>query len=190
MSGLPSQGYLKRREAEAIIAATRRNSVVQAGAGSRVSTYPNGTIIETPRPRALDYPRRAKTPFQIYNASSGATLKVGVYKGYVNGVMPTLGGTALDNATPPTATITATTWVWLKCVATFGAPDTYVVTVETTTANSPPTAEAITGTGFTSCLLIGIATVSGGVITNVGPEVFYNLGVESYGNVNSWWALK
>jgi hypothetical protein len=132
---------------------------------------------------------RRADPFQVYNASDGATLKFGVRVGRVNLQIPTLGGVALDNATPPTETITATTYVWLKCVGTFGSPDTYVVTVETTTTTTPPTAEAITGTGFTSCLPIGIVTVASGAITNIEPYVTTNLGVESYGNINNWWAL-
>lgn len=128
--------------------------------------------------------RTQPVPFKIYRYD---TLKVGVSSGTVNLVVPTLGGTALDNSTPPTLTIAATTYLWLKCVGTFGSPDSYVVTVESNTTGTLPSGTAITATGFTSYLYLGFATVASSAITSVTP---YNYGnnwnVESLGSANIW----
>lgn len=133
--------------------------------------------------------RNPPSPFRIYDASSGATLKLGVVSGTVNGQVPTLGGTALNNATPPTLTITATRYLWLKCVGTFGSPDTYAVTVEDSATSTTPSGTAISGTAFTSFLLIGYATVASGAITSITQSTAsgYNWNVESYGSTNLWW---
>ena len=126
-------------------------------------------------------------PFTPLNKSVGATLKVGFVSGTVNGIYPTLGGIALNNATPPTQTITVTTWFWLKCVGTFGSPDTYVVTIESNTTGATPSGTTITDTGFTSFIALSTAVVASGAITSLVQLVRSNLGVESYGSVNFWW---
>ena len=113
-----------------------------------------------------------------------------IIPGYVNLEMPTLGGTALNQATPPEITVTADVWVWLKCVGTFGSPDTYVVTVETTTTATAPTGTTITATGFISFRPLGSVDFTAGSpatydITNVHSGG--NFGVDSFGNINLWW---
>ena len=113
-----------------------------------------------------------------------------IIPGYVNLEMPTLGGTALNHATPPEITVTADVWVWLKCVGTFGSPDTYVVTVETTTTATAPTGTTITATGFISFRPLGSVDFTAGSpatydITNVHSGG--NFGVDSFGNINLWW---
>ena len=131
--------------------------------------------------------RTTRAPFRLHAVSSTGTLTVGVESGTVNLLVPTLGGTALDNSTPPTLTITATRHLWLKCVGTFGSPDTYVLTVEDAATSTVPAGTAITATGFTSYLYLGYATVSGGVITAVSPVNYgFNWNVESLGSVNVW----
>jgi hypothetical protein len=162
---------------------------IRVGPGLALSSGPRGVSINLlPAQRARPATRRA-IPFQVYSASDGATLKFGVSVGRVNLQIPTLGGVALDDPTPPTETITATTYVWLKCVGTFGSPDTYVVTVEATTSTTAPDPDSISGTGFVSCLPIAEITVASGAITDIRQLVFANLGVDSYGNINNWWAL-
>ena len=113
-----------------------------------------------------------------------------IIPGYVNLEMPTLGGTALNHATPPEITVTADVWVWLKCVGTFGSPDSYVVTVETTTTATAPTGTTITATGFISFRPLGSVDFTAGSpatydITNVHSGG--NFGVDSFGNINLWW---
>lgn len=111
--------------------------------------------------------------------------------GTVNGVTPTIGGTAIDAATPPEITIAADTWVWLKCVGTFGSPDSYVVTVETSTTADTPAGTDISATGFVSFFLVGtIAIPAGGSAyqeenTHTGGD----LGVDSWGLYNLWFKV-
>jgi len=117
--------------------------------------------------------------------------------GVVNSETPTLtgvdiGGDPLANPVvpPPEFTVTETTYAWLKCVGTFGSPDTYVVTIETTTAEGVPGVTAITATGFTSFFKIGKVEYTAGspatyVITN--QHSGGNLGVDSWGLYNLWW---
>lgn len=126
------------------------------------------------------------TPFQPLDLSASGALKVGFYYGTVNFVIPTLGGAPLDITSPPSVTITATTYFWLKCVGTFGAPDSYVVTIEYNTTGTVPGGEAISATNFTSYLPLARADVASGTMT-ISRFVFDDLGVESYGSVNFWW---
>jgi len=119
---------------------------------------------------------------------SGGDYLVRVTSGYVNGEMPTLGGTALDDADPPTIVVDEDKYVWLKCVGTFGSPDTYVVTVVTETTDVVPTGTDISATGFVSFFRVGYAifNVTGdATITNTHSGG--NLGVDSWGLYNLWW---
>ena len=113
-----------------------------------------------------------------------------VTTGTVNSVVPTLGGTALNAATAPTFTVTADNYIWLKCVGTFGSPDTYVVTVVQSSTDATPAGTAITATTFTSFYYIGWVDFTAGspatyAITNEhGGGI---LGVDSWGLYNVWW---
>lgn len=166
---------------------------LRAGPGLLLSGSGRGAVL-TPFQRTKIARRVATvTPFKIDDASTTSggttTLKLGVVSGTVNGVVPTLGGTALDATPAPTLTITATRYLWLKCVGTFGSPDTYAVTVEDSATSATPAGTAISGTAFTSFLLIGYATVASGAITSITQSTAsgYNWNVESYGSVNEWW---
>lgn len=119
-----------------------------------------------------------------------AENKFQVVPGYVNSLMPTLSSTALDAATPPEITVTADVWVWIKVVGTFGTPDSYVATIETSATSATPSGTDITATGFTSFRSIGKVDYTAGspatyVITNYHNGG--NLGVDSFGNINLWW---
>lgn len=164
------------------------NPPLEAGAGLIITRSESNILI------GLDSIKNPMPPFTLY-AVAGLTL--GITPGLVNGISPTFtgatagtGGTLLlSSVPPPLLTITGTRYFWLKCVGTFGANDTYVVTVESNTTGTVPAAEAITGTGFTSFLALGYVTVTSGSITVIENYVRAYLGVESYGNVNNWWAL-
>jgi hypothetical protein len=134
----------------------------------------------------------APAPFALYDASSGGTLKVGIRPGTVNGLSPTFTDASpagvLSDDPAPLLTITATRYFWLKIVATFDDPDTYVVTVENTATSTPPAAEAITATGFESYLYLGSATVASGAISAILSQVRTNLGCDTGGTINAWWA--
>lgn len=163
------------------------NPPLEAGTGLIITRSDSNILI------GLDKSRPARLPFTLYVASEGATLKVGITPGLVNGISPTFTGASpageLEDLPPPLLTITATRYFWLKCVGTFAAPDTYVITVESNTTGTVPAAESITGTGFTSFLYLGDVTVVSGGISAINSALRSSLGVESYGNVNNWWAL-
>lgn len=136
--------------------------------------------------------RGAKSlPLTIRQGS--AVDKFQIVPGYVNSLMPTLGGTALDNSTPPEITVAADTWIWIKVVGTFGEfadTDTYIVTIETTTTDAPPDAAEITLTGFTACRGLGMVNFTSGTPPTYGIIHVYSggdLGVDSYGSVIHFW---
>jgi hypothetical protein len=116
--------------------------------------------------------------------------KFQIVPGTVNSVMPTLDAVALDAETKPEITVTDDTWVWVKVIGTFAAPDTYVVTIVTESTDAVPTGTAITATGFTSFYYIGKILFTSGT-----PDTFEivnqhsggNLGVDSWGLYNLWW---
>lgn len=164
------------------------NPPLEAGTGLIITRSDSNILISVlPTPPTLP-------PFTLYAADP---LAVGITPGFVNGISPTFtgatagtGGTLLlSSVPPPFKTISATTYFWLKCVGTFAAPDTYVITVESNTTGTAPAAESITGTGFTSFLYLGNVTVVSGGISAINSALRSSLGVESYGNVNNWWAL-
>jgi hypothetical protein len=154
---------------------------------------PQGTTYALRTPSGLTTVARAALgAFTLYEASEGATLKIGIVPGLVNAISPTFTDASpagvLSDVPPPLLTITATRHFWLKCVGTFGTPDTYVVTVESSASSTVPAGTAITGTGFTSYLYIGYATVAGGAITAVlAQNNGSSWNVESYGSANLWW---
>jgi hypothetical protein len=119
-----------------------------------------------------------------------AENKFQIIPGTVNSEMPTLNTIPLDAETKPEITVNADTWVWVKCVGTFGSPDSYVVTIETSTTEDVPSGTDITSTGFTSFRGLGRVIFTAG-----SPNTFEiinvysggDLGVESYASVNHWW---
>lgn len=145
------------------------NALTSGAPGLRRRAFGGGSLVS---PIGQRNPRRFLSPpnwFKLYDATVGATLKVGITPGLVNGISPTTGGGLLSDIPPPLATITATTHFWVKVVGTFGTPDTYVVTIETAATVTPPAADTLSGTGFTYFRYIGYATVSGGAITSIFP---------------------
>ena len=138
-------------------------------------------------------PRGVPSPFKLYNATNGTTLKVGIQPGLVNLISPTFTGASpsgtLAAVPPPLLTITATRYFYLKCVGTFALveedPDTYVVTVENSASPILP-APAISSTGFTSYLYLGHVLVSSGAIIGIEPKLASNFYVDSFGSINLW----
>jgi len=165
---------------------------IRVGPGLSLSSGPRGISIALLPSRRTGRQLVRPNPFTLYNASDGATLKVGIAPGLVNGISPTYTGASpsgeLEDNPPPLLTITATTYFWLKVVGTFGSPDTYVVTVESNTTGTTPSGTAISATAFTSFLPIGSATVASGAITAVTPaNNGANWNAESIGSANVWW---
>lgn len=120
-----------------------------------------------------------------------------VSPGLVNSEVPTLGGVDIDSPVAPATTpatpeftVTADNYIWLKCVGTFGSPDTYVVTVVQAATDATPAGTAITSTTFTSFFYVGWVDFTAGspatyAITN--EHGGGNLGVDSWGLYNLWW---
>lgn len=126
-------------------------------------------------------------PLQIAKATN---TEIYITVGFVNYYnYPTISEVPINSDQKPLLAISAESYIWIKCVGTFGSPDTYVVTIEKTGSSTPPAGSSITATGFTSCFLIGEVHFAGGVITGF-TNIFSggNLGVESFGASNIWWA--
>ena len=158
-----------------------------AGGAGEIHHIPGRTIL-TPARKARNVSSSSPLPLTLKKGTDVDEIQI--IPGYVNLEMPTLGGTSLNHATPPEITVIADVWVWLKCVGTFGSPDTYVVTVETTTTATAPTGTTITATGFISFRPLGSVDFTAGSpatydITNVHSGG--NFGVDSFGNINLWW---
>lgn len=113
-----------------------------------------------------------------------------VTNGYVNDQIPTLDSNPLDDDPAPVQEITAAKAVWIKVVGTFGTPDTYVITIETSADTSTlPAANDISPTGFTFSKLLGtVDLVDGaGVVTPIyeGGDI----ACESLGTMIHWWIV-
>lgn len=155
----------------------------------RVTSVKGGTVKQSPNGTSITILNRGPSSeffddvagLQIINSENEDFYHV--TSGTVNGVVPTLGGTSLDNDPRPEIDGTADVWVFAKVVGTFGTPDSYVVTIETNSSATPPSSESISSTSFTSLFLIG--SVQGGVIDNDFSGG--NLRVESMGQVILWW---
>lgn len=122
-------------------------------------------------------------PLTLVQGSKSNRVKV--VPGTINGEVPTLSGTALDNATPPEITITGTKHVYAKVVGSIsGDGFTYTVTIETT----QPT-EAISATSWTTGWLLGWATSSSGGMNITNVHSGGNLGATAFGNVTLWYKV-
>jgi hypothetical protein len=168
--------------------------MIGSGPGILISRRGDRYLISAQRQSASSATPPA--PFTLYDASTSAgsppttTLKVGITPGLVNGISPSTSGGLLSAIPPPLETITSTTHFWVRVVATFGTPDSYVVTIATDTAADAygDDDEVITSTGFTSYWYLGYAWVSSGAISEIVSEVKTNLGCETGGTFNLWWA--
>ena len=145
-------------------------------------------MVETEAPE--DPQQAAAAELKPLTLKSGTTAtKIQVITGTVNSQTPTLGGTSLSNDPPPEITVGADVWVWIKCVGTFGSPDTYAITIETTSTSTAPASAAISTTGFTTCFLIGYAEYVSGTVTITNVHSGGNMGVESFGSTNIWFKV-
>lgn len=162
MSGLPPQGFLKRREADAIVAATRRNAMQLAGAGNRVSTFANGTIATTPRQQPWRW--KPNVPFRLVGfVDTGPTSKIIVRPGMVNNLVPTIGGTSIAAMPPPALTVSGSTGVvYLKATVDAAGTITALVIQNGTSVPADTTTAPIY-----KYKLIGSWTASGGAFTSV-----------------------
>jgi hypothetical protein len=126
-------------------------------------------------------------PLTVVPGSTSTAVKV--IPGTINGLIPTLGGVALNAATPPEFTIPAggTRYILAKVEGTFadGAGDSYVVTIVSETSPSIPA--SITPEGFVSSRRLATVVRSGSAITITPAHAGGHLNVESFGSANMWW---
>lgn len=111
---------------------------------------------------------------------------VTVTPGYVNGLMPTLDGTALDADPRPLIEITSAITVWIQVAGVFGVPDTYTVTIEYGAALPDPT---ITASGFSSSWLLGYASLVDEIVSVQRVYTGGNLSCDSFGTLVHWWKI-
>lgn len=167
-----------------LISKGQKANQIQPGQGYRLTQTSGGTTLSVIKRRKGTQPPNLTL---IYGSEA---TKFQVTPGYVNGLMPTLGGVALDLL--PEITVTADTWAWIKVVGTFGSPDTYVVTIVTESTDAIPTGTDISATGFVSFYYIGNIILD----TAPDPDTYTitnqhgggNLGVDSWGLYNLWWS--
>lgn len=178
-----------------IIAALDAVRVVQGGEVTSTGTIirPAGTSITSRTNRA------AELRGEIYDASdydaTPPVYRVGIRPVRVNyDTIPTLDGTSLEATPAPTKTVPSSgvLYFWLKCVGTFGTPDTYVATIETTTTSARPAGAQITGLGFVSFRPMGSAqltpTLPSGFRVAINSVLKRDQHVESLGATNYWWS--
>jgi hypothetical protein len=79
-------------------------------------------------------------PYKVTVFKDGATWKAKVYPGSINGQTSEMGGTPLDDPTPPTTTISASGYLYLEVTHTDGSAFPVSSTVEfDTTVPTPNT---------------------------------------------------
>ncbi|WP_414664907.1 hypothetical protein [Horticoccus sp. 23ND18S-11] len=76
----------------------------RSGPGVRVREYAGGTVFEAAE-AVSRIAAQIGHPFLVTDATTETTAKVAVQFGQVNSITPTIGGTALDDATPPVLTV-------------------------------------------------------------------------------------
>lgn len=107
-------------------------------------------------------------PFQVVAYKDGADVKVRVRAGTVNNLVPEIGGTALDAATPPTLTLSGdhTHRIYLRGESS-SPPVFFPDAVEAVSATSDQT-----DTDTYGYLKIASVVVSGGAIVSVNQFVY------------------
>lgn len=115
-------------------------------------------LLETRLPILASYP---------FKVQKSATAKVRVIFGQVNSITPTIGGTALDAASPPELTITTSGVVYLEC-SIDGSGNVTAVAVKN--ASSLPSASS-----SKAYITLATVTYSGGAVTAISQAVTTSL---------------
>jgi hypothetical protein len=122
-------------------------------------------------------------PFKVYAATTAG--KIIVYPGTINSSMPTLGGVALDYATPPELSVSSGQCVVATIVTNLITGNMSSVIVEARSTGS--LTHSISGTNRTDYVVLAFLTLDGSTITAVNQQRFWNFLTEVYGNrLNVW----
>lgn len=175
------------------ISADAINRIVdELGVRTHGPTVPGGLVqqrgggtVTLRRPRGLHPAPRLRVavlhPFLVSDASTGGSAYVRVRFGQVNSVTPTIGGTALDHASPPSLAVVS--GVVYLVVTTDG--DGLVTAAGIGNAASLPASDATYG-----YLTLAAVTVSGGAVTALSQSVTHSLGHQKCGTtVHNFWGL-
>jgi hypothetical protein len=130
-------------------------------------------------------------PFKLQDVSASGELRVSLYTttstGFVNGIRPTIGGTAI-NVPNTYLVLTTTKEIVLRATRDFSvSPSTFACTVEVYDVGSVP-AEDVNADDWTSYLVLGRATITSGVMTLTNNDEWPDMSVENYGASNLWYA--
>jgi hypothetical protein len=160
-------------------------NVTPRSAGGKTAMVKNfaGGSVTTPIRRVQPWVPQFQTfPFWVYDASTAIAAKVGVWFGQVNSVTPTIGGTALDNATPPVLSSLVSGVVYLKVLLN---TDGTTASAEIHNAASLPAQ-----TATEAYLTIATITVSGTNVTAINQSVTFSLGHERCGvSFQHFWGI-
>jgi len=94
-----------------------RAATVSSFVGGKFTVTGLGTLLQT----APSLGSVIAHPLQILDASTDTGLKVSVRFGMIGGVVPTIGGTDLSNSNPPTLSVSATSFIYVKIDASGGS---------------------------------------------------------------------
>ncbi len=161
---------------------TRNLAPRTSGGKLMARSYPGGTIF-TPLDRPNPFlPSFQAFPFWVYDASTAIAAKVGVFFGQVNSITPTIGGTALDDSTPPTLGSLVSGVVYLKVLLN---TDGTTASAEIHNAASLPAQ-----TASAAYLTLATITVSGTTVTAINQSVTHSLGHERCGvSFQHFWGI-
>lgn len=113
-------------------------SKIQPGVGYSFTSDSRGYSL------VIDSPGRKRTALEVYtNAISSTQAAVSVQPGSVNGIIPKIGGTYIDNETAPKLTVSASGYVYVKASRQAGTP--FPATVEILFGTSVPADSASFG---------------------------------------------
>ena len=120
-------------------------------------------------------------PFLVSDVSTESVAKVSVQFGQVNSVTPTIGGTALDNATTPELTV-STGVIYLKVEVD---EDGLIVAATIHNAASIPANDADFGH-----ITLATLAVTGAAITALNQSVTHSLGHQKCGTTtHNFWGV-
>jgi hypothetical protein len=94
-----------------------RAATVSSFVGGKFTVTGLGTLLQT----APSLGSVIAHPLQILDASADNQLKVSVRFGMIGGVLPTINGTGLSNSDPPTLSVAATSFIYVKIDASGGS---------------------------------------------------------------------
>jgi hypothetical protein len=157
-----------------------------SGPGVTFTRGPDGVRIRVRQVSSTSTPPHA---FKLQDVSASGELRVSLYTttstGFVNGIRPTIGGTAI-NVPNTYLVLTTTKEIVLRATRDFTtSPSTFACTVETYDVGSVP-AEDVNADDWFSYLVLGRATIASGVMSLTDNDEWSDLAVENYGTANIW----